>query len=112
MPEPVGPGYQHQPARLVAQLAHDGGQPQLVEGLDLERDQTENSRGRAALVEGVGAETGQSLQTEGEVKFEVLFEAMLLRVGHDAVGQLLGFGRRHLRQIERYQVAVNANLRR
>ncbi len=88
------------------------GKSQLVEGLDLERNQAEDGRGGAALVEGVGAEAGQALQTEGEVQLEIFFEAVLLRIGHDAVGQLLGFGRRHLRQVERHQMPVHPNLRR
>ena len=45
------PGHQHQPARLVAQLADHRRQTQLVERLDLKGNETEDGRGRAALVE-------------------------------------------------------------
>ena len=38
------PGHQHQAARLVAQLADHRGQSQLVERLDLKRNQTEDAR--------------------------------------------------------------------
>ena len=112
LPEPVGPVTSTSPRGLSHSLLTIGRQSQLVEGLDLERNQTEDGRGGAALVEDVGAEAGQALQAEGEVEFEVFFEAVLLRVGHDAVGQLLGLGRRQLRQVERHQVSVHANLRR
>jgi len=37
---------------------------------------------------------------------------MLLRVRHHAIGELLGVRRRHLRQVQWYQVPVHANLRR
>ncbi len=103
---------QHQAARLVAHLADHRRQSQLVERLDLERNQTEDGRSGAALIEDVGAEAGQTFQAEGEVEFEVFLEAVLLRVGHHAVGQLLGFRRRHLRQVQRHQVSVDADLRR
>ena len=105
-------GDQHQAARLFAHLADDCGKPELVERLDLEWNETEDRRCRAALIENVGAESGQSFQAEREIQFKVLFEAMLLGVGHHAVGELLGFRRSHLRKIERNQVSVHANLRR
>ena len=112
LPEPVGPVTSTSPRGLSHSLLTTGGQAQLVERLDLERNDAEHGRGRAALVEEVGAEAGQALQAEGEVEFEILFEAVLLRIGHDAVGELLGLGRRQLRQVERHQVAVHAHLRR
>ena len=74
------PRYQHQAARLIAELAHHGGQAELVERLDFERNQTEDSCGGAALVEHVGAEAGQPFQSEGEIQFKAFFEAVLLRV--------------------------------
>ena len=49
-----------------------------MEGLDLKRNQTEDAGRSAALIENVGAETGQPLQSEREVEFETLFETMLL----------------------------------
>ncbi len=103
---------QHQTARLVAQLAHHGGQAKLVERLDLEGNQTKHGRRGATLVEHVGAEAGQAFQSEGEVEFEAFLEAVLLGVRHDAVGQLLGLGGSHLRKIQRHQVPVDADLGR
>ena len=84
----------------------------MIERLDFERNQTKDSSGRAALVKHVGAESGQAFQAERKVEFETLFKAMLLGVGHHAVGQLLGLGRSHLRQVERHQMAVHTNLGR
>jgi hypothetical protein len=105
-------GHQHQSARLIAKFADHRRQSQLVERLDFERDDAEDGRRRAALVETVRAEAGQALQAERKVEFEILFETMLLRIGHYAVGELLGFRRRQLRQIERNQVSVDTHLRR
>ena len=65
-----GSGDQHQTARFVAQLADHRRQSELVEGLDLERNQTEDRGRGAALVEDVGAEASQTFQSEGEVELE------------------------------------------
>ena len=105
-------GDQHQAARLVAHLAHNRWKSQLVKRLDLEGNQTKDGRSRTPLVEYVGAETGQTFQSEREIQLQILFETMLLRIGHNAVGQLFGLGRRHLRQVQRHQVPVHADLRR
>ena len=91
-------------------LLTTAGRSELIERLDLEWNETENRGRRTTLIEDVRTETGQTFQTEGEVELEALFKAMLLRVGHDAIGQLLGLGRSHLRQIERHQMTVHADL--
>src|SRR5208282_301841 len=61
------PRYQHQPTRLVAHLAYDWRQTQLVERFDLKRNQTENASRSTALVENVGAEASEALQPEREI---------------------------------------------
>ncbi len=109
---PGGAGHQDQSTRLVAKFCDHGGQAQLVKILDFKRNHTEHGRGRAALIENVGTKTSEALQTERKVQFKAFLEAMLLRVGHDRVGKLLGLRRRHLRQVERDQVPVHANLGR
>ena len=112
LPEPVGPVTSTSPRGLSHILLTTGGRPKLVERFDLERNQTEDASRSAALVEDVGAEASQAFQAEGEVQFEVFFEAVLLRIGHHAVGQLLGLSGRQLGQVERHQMSVHADLRR
>ena len=112
LPEPVGPVTSTSPRGLSHILLTTGRQAQLVERFDLKRNQTEDAGRGAALIEDVGAEAGQTLQSEREVQFEAFFETVLLRIGHDAIGQLLGLGRRQLRQVERHQMSVHADLRR
>jgi len=55
------PGHQHQSARFVAHLADHGGQTELAERFDLERNQTEDASRSAALVEDIGAEASETL---------------------------------------------------
>ena len=78
---------------------HDRREAELIERFDLERNDTEDSRSRATLIEYVGTEAGQAFQAERKVEFEAFFKAVLLRISHYAIGQLLGLGRRHLRQV-------------
>src|SRR5262249_38303455 len=59
-----GPRHQYQAAGLLAEFSHNRRQPKLVERFDLKWNDAEHSRGGAALVEHVGTETCQSLQTE------------------------------------------------
>ena len=106
------PGHEHEAARLVAQRAHDVGKAESVKALDLPRNGTKHGGHRAALVKDVAAETGQALQTEGEVEFEVFLEPVLLHVGKNAVGQRLGVCRGERGHVERAQLAVHANARR
>ena len=78
-------GDQHQAARLVAHFAHYRGKPQLAERFDFERNETEDGRGRAALVKYIGAKTSQTFQSEREIQLQIFFETMLLRIGHNAI---------------------------
>ena len=97
LPEPVGPADEDEAARLVAEELDDRRQAELLESQDLVRDLTVDAADGAALHEVVGAEAGQALDAEGEVELEVLLEAVLLGVGQDRVGELLGFGDRERR---------------
>ena len=107
-----GAGDQDQAARTVAQLGDHGRKIELGEALDLKRNHAEDRGDGSALVEDVGAEARQALESEGEIEFEILFEAMLLSIGHHRVGQLLGVGRTQGRHVQRLQMAVDADLRR
>src|SRR5437868_3830433 len=68
-------------ARLVADLLDDRREAELLETEDFVGDLAVNGGDGAALIEDVRPETGQSLDAEREVELEVLFEAVLLRVG-------------------------------
>ena len=106
------PGHQHQAARLVAELRDHRRQAQVLEAADLVGDRAVGGGHRAALHEDVGAEAGQALDAEAEVELQVLLEAVLLRVGEHAVGELLGLHGGQRRQVQRAQLAVDADLRR
>src|SRR5580692_2732279 len=83
-------GHQDESARLVTQFGNNVGQVQLLECLDLKRNYAVNSAHRAALIEAVTTETGQTFESEREVELQRLFKAMLLRVSQYAIRQLLG----------------------
>src|SRR5207247_5785336 len=70
--------HQHQPAGLLAHLGYDSRQPELIEVLNLKWNDAEYRRCRATLVEHIGTEAGQAFQSEREIEFEMLFEAVLL----------------------------------
>ena len=93
LPEPVGPVTSTRPRGLSQIVAITGGQAQLLEAADLVGDRAVDGGHRAALHEDVGAEARQPLDAEAEVQLEVLLEAVLLRVGQHAVGELLGLHR-------------------
>src|SRR5207245_774914 len=105
-------GHQDEATRLIAKPADDRRQIQLIEALDLERDHAEDAAGGAALIQQVAAEARQTFETKAEIKFPVLFKAVLLRVGEDAVAELLGLGRLQLRRGQGLQMPVDTQLRR
>src|SRR5207249_4036113 len=79
---------------------------------DLVRDLAVDGGGSAALIEDVRAEAGQPFDAEGEVELERFLETVFLRIGENGVGELLRLRRRHRRNVERHELAVDANLRR
>ena len=103
-------GHQHQAARPLGQLRQHRRQAQILEASDLLGNQPVDGADGAALVEHVAAEARQPLDAEREVELERLLEALLLRVGQHAVGQLLGVGGRQVGPVEALQVAVHAHL--
>ena len=105
-------GDQHQAARLLADLLHHRRQAELAKTADLVRNLPEGRGDRAALMKDVGPEAGQTLDAEREVELEILFQAVLLVVRQDRIGDLFGLGGRERRKIERLENAVDANLRR
>jgi hypothetical protein len=104
------PGDEHETARPVGERGEHCWQVELLEAADLLRNQPVDRRDRPALVEHVAAEARQPLDAEREVELHVLFEALLLRVGEHAVGQLLRVGRRERGSGHRAEVPVDADL--
>src|SRR4051795_3164947 len=92
-------GDEHESARLVADLLDHDRQAELAKTEDLVRDLAVDRGRGAALIEDVRAESGQSLDAEGQVELEVLLEAMLLRIGEHRVGELFRLRRRQRRHI-------------
>src|SRR5439155_5128330 len=101
-----------QAARLLGQLRHYRRQSKFLKSQDFEGNGAERRRHRAALHEEVGAETRQALHAEAQVELVLLLELVLLRVGEDRIAELLGLHRRQRRSLQRYQRAVDAQLRR
>ncbi len=97
MPDPVGPVTRTRPRGLSHSDSDRRRQTELPEAEDLVGDPPEGAGHRAALHEDVGAEPRQTLDAERDVELEVLLETVLLGVGQDGVGQLLGVDRRQRR---------------
>src|SRR5713226_3447666 len=64
-------GHEDESAGLVAQSLHDQRQSESVETFDFPRNRPEDGAACSPLIEHVAAETGQVLQTEGEVQLQV-----------------------------------------
>jgi len=107
-----GTGDEDEPARTIGEVRQHLRQSKLVEALDLLGDDAVNRRDGAALVEDVAAEARDAADAEREVELQRLLEPLLLQIGQDAVGQRLGAGCVERRQIQRLQVAMDADLRR
>ena len=106
------PCHQHQASRPIRQRRQDLRQGQLLEAADTLRDQAIHGGDRAALIEHVAPEAREPLDAEREVELERLLEALFLRVGEDAVGELLGLGRCELGELQPIELAADAHLRR
>jgi hypothetical protein len=78
---------------LLTEIPQQGGQPQLLKGLDFKRDHPEYSGHGATLIEQIAPESRDILDPKGEVELKILFKTVFLGVGQDAVGQLLGIRR-------------------
>ena len=99
LPEPVGPGDEDEPARLVGELVQSRPAGPVLEREDLVRDQAEDGGDRVPLEEDVDAEPGDAGDRVREVDLPVDLEALLLLGVEDAVEELLGVVRRQLRQL-------------
>ena len=108
-----GPRDEDESLGPVGELLDHGGQPQLVEGADLDGDDADGRGHRAALAVDVAAEAGETLDAEGEVELVVLLELLLLPLVQHAIGEPLGvLGRQALELGQRGQLAVQPDLGR
>ena len=80
LPEPVVPVTRMIPRSSSASSSITGGQAELLDGLDLERDRAADDRDRAALAEGVDAEAGEAGDRVGEVDLASSRELLELRL--------------------------------
>src|SRR5204862_6032601 len=70
------PGHEDKSARLVAQTFHNERQSESVEALEFPRNGTEDGTYGSPLIENVAAEACKIFQTEREVQFQILLEAV------------------------------------
>ena len=88
LPEPVGPVTSTRPRGFSASWCSDAGQAELLERLDLVRDQPERGAERLALEEDVDAEARDARDRVREVELAVDLEPLLLLGREDAVEQV------------------------
>jgi hypothetical protein len=91
------PGDEDEPALLARQLLEHLRQHELLDRLDLERDDAEHGADRAALLEDVHAEPAEAGHAVGEVHLVRLLELLPLELVHD--------GERHPRDLLRREAA-------
>ena len=110
LPEPVGPGDEHEAARERGEVRHRRRDAQRLERLDLERDHAEGGTDGVALAVDVDAEAGATGQRVGEVELELLLELQPLRLGEDRVDDALQHRRgEHLEVVEGHELAAHAD---
>jgi hypothetical protein len=80
---------EHEPAFLHRNLLQDGGEPQLVDVADAERDDTEDQSDGSALLEYIAAEAAQSGDAVRKIHFLSLAEALEMLGLEDDAGHLL-----------------------
>ena len=88
LPEPVGPVTRTKPRGLRVNSASTRRQAELLEALDLVRDQAEGGADRAALEEDVDAEARDPGDRVGEVELLLVLEPLALRVVEQRVDDL------------------------
>src|SRR5215204_5038160 len=107
-----GPRDQHETARLLRHLRDRGGETEIGEGADVERDLPNDHRDAAALLEAVAAEPRQVLNAEGEVELVLHLEALLLVLRQHRVRELQRVLRReHVFEPGVRDVTIDAKLR-
>ena len=74
LPAPVGPVSEDEPDWFLGELGGDGGEAEVLERRDGERDDPERDRSRASLHVRIASDTGMLLPGEREVDLQVLDE--------------------------------------
>jgi hypothetical protein len=97
---------------LVAQLAEDRRQPEILEARDLGGDGAEHGALAAVLHERVDAEAQLLVEREREVGLEAVLERAALAVVHDVEDEAVRLLRRQRRMVERHDLSVDAKARR
>ena len=106
-------GHEHEAARLLGEArAETRGQPELLERLDLLRDEAERGADGAALEVDVDAEAREAGDAVREVELPLDLEVLLLLAREDPVDELLRvLGRQLVVFVEARHLAVHANRR-
>jgi hypothetical protein len=105
-------GDEDEAARLLGEVVDDRRQPELLDGLDAERDEAERRADRRALVVGVDAKPRPARDRVGEVDLPVGLQALALVVREDRVDDLARLLGAHDGVIlERLQASADADRR-
>ena len=112
LPEPVGPGDQHHPARIGGNLLEHLGGLEFLDGEDGGGDGAEHGRGAAVLVKGVDPEAGQPRDVEREVAFEEFLKVLALLVVHNIIDHRVHVLMLQHRGLDPADIAVHPNHRR
>ena len=105
-------GNQDQAAGQAAELNHPLRNAQLGKAPHLGQKTTERSRHCSFLLEDIGSEPAQILQTKGEVKFPLFLEDLFLFVIEQAVDEFLCLGGLERRVVNIFQTPINSDPRR
>jgi hypothetical protein len=107
------PGDEYEPPGLVAKRVQDLRQRQIVDALDVDRDEPECGAQGALVEKGIDAETRLPVEGVREVYFPVGLQLLTLILVKDAVDKLAGLGGAEFGvSIEIPQVAVHPDHRR
>ena len=112
LPEPVGPGHEHEPALVLRELAGDRRQAQRLERRRVALHPAQHEADRAALAHRVhteAAEAGNRVREVGVARRDELLGALLR---HDRERDALGLDRRHRFVVDALEAAVDADVRR
>src|SRR5918996_6089645 len=113
LPGACRPGHQHEASRQPGEVAHLPRERQLLQGLDLERDEPERGAQGVSLEVHVHPEPALARQRVGRVELQLLLQPLPLALGEDRIQHPLDLVGPHLRVlIEPDQPAIDPHHRR